>query len=74
MRTSASTSAPAPLAGGPVELVDYLCGRGRRKVLFGANYPMVTPAQALEHLDRLELDEEAGELFLAGNACRVFVL
>jgi predicted TIM-barrel fold metal-dependent hydrolase len=35
---------------------------------------MVTPVQALEHLDRLELDEEARELFLSGNARRVFAL
>ncbi|AWK10828.1 amidohydrolase [Streptomyces spongiicola] len=58
----------------PAELVDYLRGRGRRKVLFGTNYPMITPARALEHLDRLELDEEARGLFLSGNARRVFGL
>jgi predicted TIM-barrel fold metal-dependent hydrolase len=58
----------------PAELVDYLRGRGRRKVLFGSNYPMITPAKALEHLDDLGLDDEARELFLAGNARRVFRL
>ncbi|MFG3033753.1 amidohydrolase family protein [Streptomyces sp. NPDC048253] len=58
----------------PAELVQYLRGRGRRKVLFGTNYPMITPAQALEHLDQLELDEEARELFLSGNARRAFAL
>jgi predicted TIM-barrel fold metal-dependent hydrolase len=58
----------------PAELVDYLRGRGRRKVLFGSNYPMITPAKALEHLDELGLDDEARELFLAGNARRVFRL
>jgi predicted TIM-barrel fold metal-dependent hydrolase len=55
-------------------MVDYLRGRGRRKVLFGSNYPMITPAQALDHLDRLSLDEQARELFLAGNARRIFAL
>ncbi|MGW0876088.1 amidohydrolase family protein [Streptomyces sp. NPDC002740] len=58
----------------PAELVQYLRGRGRRKVLFGTNYPMITPVQALEHLDQLELDEEARELFLSGNARRAFAL
>ncbi|MEV6611100.1 amidohydrolase family protein [Kutzneria sp. NPDC051319] len=58
----------------PAELVDYLRGRGRRKVLFGSNYPMITPARALEHLAELGLDDEARELFLAGNARRVFRL
>ncbi|MER5384836.1 amidohydrolase family protein [Streptomyces sp. NPDC002688] len=58
----------------PPELVAYLRGRGRRKVLFGSNYPMIEPSRALEHLDELGLDEEATALFLAGNARRVFRL
>lgn len=58
----------------PPALVDYLRGHGRRKVLFGTNYPMITPARALEGLEALGLDEEARELFLAGNAVRVFGL
>jgi uncharacterized protein len=58
----------------PPELVDYLRGRGRTKVLFGTNYPMITPAQALAHLTDLQLDEESTELFLSGNARRVFAL
>lgn len=58
----------------PAELTEYLRGRGRRKVLFGSNYPMITPVKALEHLDELGLDAEARELFLYGNARRVFGL
>ncbi|MFE5139391.1 amidohydrolase family protein [Streptomyces fagopyri] len=58
----------------PPELVGYLRGRGRRKVLFGSNYPMITPSRALEHLAELGLDEETTDLFLAGNARRVFRL
>jgi uncharacterized protein len=56
----------------PPELVDYMKSRsGRRKVLFGTNYPMIPPQQALEDLDRLELDDEARELFLRENAERL---
>jgi predicted TIM-barrel fold metal-dependent hydrolase len=44
---------------------------GRRKVLFGTNYPMIPPLRALEGLDELGLDEEARELFLGGNARRL---
>src|SRR5918999_1996836 len=40
----------------PPELVRYLAGGGRHKVLFGSNYPMITPAKALEDLDHLGLD------------------
>src|SRR3954451_18353477 len=58
----------------PPELVSYLRADGRRKVLFGSNFPMIAPAKALEHLDALELDDEARELFLEGNARRVFGL
>ena len=31
----------------PAELVEYMNGRGREKVLFGTNYPMITPQRAL---------------------------
>ena len=59
----------------PPELVRYLRSRGgRRKVLFGTNYPMILPEQALDGLDELELDDETRALFLEGNARRVFGL
>lgn len=56
----------------PAELVTYMRGHGRRKVLFGSNYPMITPAQALNRLDEFGLDDEARGLFLGGNAARLF--
>jgi predicted TIM-barrel fold metal-dependent hydrolase len=59
----------------PPELVRYIGSRGgRRKVMFGTNFPMIAPAQAIEGIEELELDEEARELFLEGNAHRVFGL
>jgi len=58
----------------PPELVAYMRGHGRRKVMFATNYPMITAARALEGLDGLELDEESTELYLSGNARRVFGL
>ena len=59
----------------PPELVRYLRSRGgRRKVLFGTNYPMILPEQALAGLDELGLDDETRGLFLDGNARRVFGL
>lgn len=58
----------------PPELVSYMRGHGRRKVLFGTNYPMITAKQALARLDELDLDDEARSLFLAGNARRLFEL
>lgn len=56
----------------PTELVEYLKGPGRRKVLFGTNYPMIAPGACLEEIDALGLDDETRALFLGGNAARVF--
>jgi predicted TIM-barrel fold metal-dependent hydrolase len=59
----------------PPELVSYMKTRsGRSKVMFGSNYPMIAPEAALADLDSLQLDEETRDLFLAGNARRVFRL
>jgi uncharacterized protein len=59
----------------PPELVAYMKTKsGRRKVLFGTNFPMIFPAHALEGLDELGLDSETRELFLAGNARRLLGL
>jgi predicted TIM-barrel fold metal-dependent hydrolase len=58
----------------PPELVEYMRGSGRRKVMFGTNYPMLTPAKCLEGLDELGFDEETKRMFLYENAMRVFGL
>ncbi|GAB5543700.1 MAG: amidohydrolase family protein [Sandaracinaceae bacterium] len=58
----------------PDELVAFMQKHGRRKVLFGSNFPMIQPAACVAQLDALGLDEEARALFLAGNAERVFRL
>jgi hypothetical protein len=58
----------------PAELVDFMRGHGALKVLFGTNYPMLSPAACLEGLARLELPPAAAAAFLAGNARRVFRL
>lgn len=58
----------------PRELVDYMRGHGKRKVLFGSNFPMITPAECLAAVAELGLDDEAMGLFLGGNAARVFGL
>jgi predicted TIM-barrel fold metal-dependent hydrolase len=68
--TSAYTSARIP-----PELVRYMQSRsGRHRVLFGTNWPMIAPDRALAGLDALGLDDETRELYLGGNAQRVFAL
>ncbi|MFZ5568955.1 MAG: amidohydrolase family protein [Thermodesulfobacteriota bacterium] len=58
----------------PGELVEYMKRNGRNKVLFGTNYPMITPAKCREDLGSLGLDDETLALFLSGNAERVFAI
>lgn len=58
----------------PPEIVEYMRGKGRTKVLFGTNFPMITPQQCLADIDALGLDNEAENLFLFGNAEAVFSL
>jgi predicted TIM-barrel fold metal-dependent hydrolase len=58
----------------PAALVDYLRGHGRRKVLFGTNWPMIAPARALEGLAEMQLGAEIAAGFLGANARRVFRL
>jgi hypothetical protein len=47
---------------------------GKKKVLFGTNYPMVTAGMCLKDLDSLQLTDEVKKLFLYENAVRVFGL
>lgn len=58
----------------PPAFAAFLRGHGRRKVLFGSNWPMIAPADCLADLDALGLDAEARRLFLGDNARRVFKL
>ncbi|MBZ0121764.1 MAG: amidohydrolase family protein [Sandaracinaceae bacterium] len=58
----------------PQELVQFMSRHGRKKVLFGTNYPMIMPHAALPEVASLGLDDEARRLFLHDNAARVFKL
>ena len=58
----------------PRDLVEYLRGHGRRKVLFGSNHPAWPAAACLQDFDALGLDAEVERLFLYENARRVFAL
>ncbi len=58
----------------PAEFVNYMKGIGSRRVMFGTNWPMLSPQQCLHHLDQLDLTPEQEDAFLFGNASRVFNL
>lgn len=56
----------------PREFVEYLKGPGRKKILFGSNFPMLLPSACLGELAELGLDEETTRRFLHENARQVF--
>ncbi|MGD2132764.1 MAG: amidohydrolase family protein [Maricaulaceae bacterium] len=58
----------------PAELVAYMKAEGRGRVLFGTNFPMLSPSRCLKQLDALGLDDEARALFLGEAARKVFKL
>jgi predicted TIM-barrel fold metal-dependent hydrolase len=58
----------------PAALVEFMQSHGKTKVLFGTNYPMILPAKALEGLETLALNPQSQDMFLGGNAQRVFKL
>ena len=58
----------------PAEIVRYLKTNGRKKVLFGSNYPMITPSKALQGLAELDLCRDTENRFLYENALHVFNL
>jgi hypothetical protein len=56
----------------PNDLVEYLRTHGRRKVLFGSNYPARPAKDCLAGFGSLGFDDDATQLFLYQNAARVF--
>lgn len=56
----------------PPDIVEYVRGRGRTRVMFGTNWPMLSPNRCLARLDDLGLDRSARDLLLGENAARVF--
>ncbi|MCP4125201.1 MAG: amidohydrolase [Bacteroidetes bacterium] len=58
----------------PAELVAYMKAHGKKKVLFGTNFPMITPSKCLKDLPAHELDPKTEQAFLFQNAVDVFGL
>ena len=58
----------------PPALIDFIRGSGRGRVLFGTNFPMLTPAACLQGLNDIGFDEETKTCFFESNARRVFSL
>jgi uncharacterized protein len=60
-----------PSAWAP-ELVEFIRGAGRAKVMFGTSFPILTFEDALQGLEQLEFESETRELLVRGNVKRVY--
>ncbi|WP_262695958.1 amidohydrolase family protein [Kordiimonas aquimaris] len=58
----------------PSNFVDYMKGPGRNRVMFGTNWPMLSPSLCLKGLAELGLDKEDEAGFLYRNATKIFDL
>jgi uncharacterized protein len=58
----------------PPQLVRYAQGALRNQVLFGTDYPMLTPERWLADFDQLEIKPEVRRLILKENAARLLGL
>jgi predicted TIM-barrel fold metal-dependent hydrolase len=58
----------------PPQLVQYANTLLREKVLFGSDFPVITPERWMSDFDRLEIKPEVRPLILKENAARLFGL
>mmetsp|Transcript_8200 Transcript_8200/g.15214 ORF Transcript_8200/g.15214 Transcript_8200/m.15214 type:complete len:260 (+) Transcript_8200:102-881(+) len=58
----------------PKNLIHYMKTYGKHKVMFGTNFPQLMWKRCMKHISSLGLDSETEELFISGNARRVFKL
>jgi len=58
----------------PANFVQWMKSHGKNRVMFGTNWPMLSPAACLARLADLGLSDSGTAAFLFGNARRVFAL
>lgn len=58
----------------PESFVHYLKTYGQDKVLFGTDWPVISPERAIEEISALGLSEQVAEKLLRTNALRLFQL
>ena len=58
----------------PKELISEASGRLRKKILFGSDYPYISPVTWLEQFQELDIRDESRPLILHDNAARILNL
>ncbi|GAA0628875.1 amidohydrolase family protein [Sporichthya brevicatena] len=56
----------------PTPAVDYLRGRGRKRVMWASDYPILEFSRCREQIAAMDLDEQTRFDFAYGNAARMF--
>ncbi|NKB37515.1 MAG: amidohydrolase family protein [Gammaproteobacteria bacterium] len=58
----------------PQTLIHYINSYGSNKVMFGTDWPVISPERAISEIDKLGLRDESKEKLVRENALRVFKL
>ena len=58
----------------PANLIQYTNTLLKRQILFGSDYPMITPDRWLADFEQLDIDDEVRPLVLKENAARLLNL
>ncbi len=58
----------------PPQILHYLNTYGKRKVLFGTDWPVIDPERAMREIEELDIRPEAKRLVMRENALRIFRL
>jgi predicted TIM-barrel fold metal-dependent hydrolase len=58
----------------PPQLIQYANTLLKDKVLFGTDYPLITPDRWIADFARLDIREEVRPLIMKANACRLLSL
>ena len=58
----------------PEILIQYINTRLQTKMLFGSDYPLITPERWLSDFEKLAIKDEVRPLIIKGNAAKLFGL
>jgi predicted TIM-barrel fold metal-dependent hydrolase len=58
----------------PPQLVQFANTQLKRKILFGSDYPVITPDRWLEDFEKIDIRDEVRPLILKDNAVRLLKL
>ncbi len=58
----------------PDAFIHYANSYGKKKVMFGTDWPVIDPVRAVEEIENIKFKDESKKLIMRDNALRVFNL